>query len=66
MLGQRAGLDVPEEMLDRLAEFMEFHTEARYPDEKADFYQRCTQEFARAKYREVKKVFAWCQKRLET
>lgn len=66
MLAQRANLDMPEEMFDRLAEFMEFHTEARYPDVKADFYQRCTKEYAQAKYREIKKVFTWCRKTLET
>jgi hypothetical protein len=52
--------------LDRLAEFMEFHTEARYPDVKMDFYLRCTPLYAREKYREIKKVFLWCQKMLAT
>lgn len=66
MLAQRAKLEMPEEMFDSLAEFMEFHTEARYPDVKMDFYLRCTPTYAREKFREIKKVFLWCQKTLET
>lgn len=66
MLAQRGKLEMSEEMLDRLAEFMEFHTEARYPDVKMDFYLRCTPLYAREKYREIKKVFLWCQKTLAT
>ena len=64
MLARKAELDMPEAMLDQLAEIMEFHTEARYPDVKKDFYQKCTPEFARAKFREIKKVYAWCLKKL--
>jgi len=65
ILVRKAGLEMPEEMLDRLAEFMEFHTEARYPDEKMEFYKKCTPQFAREKFRDIRKVFAWCQKTLK-
>jgi HEPN domain-containing protein len=39
LLARRAELDMPEAMLDQLAEIMEFHTEARYPDVNKVFYQ---------------------------
>jgi hypothetical protein len=45
--------------MDQLAEFMEFHTEARYPDAKMEFYQKCTKDFAQMKFREIKKVYKW-------
>jgi HEPN domain-containing protein len=65
LLARRAELDMPEAMLDQLAEIMEFHTEARYPDVNKVFYQRCTREFAQTKFREIKKVYIWCLKKLE-
>lgn len=65
MLAGRTGLVIPESILDQLAEFMEFHTEARYPEVKMDFYQKCTPEFAREKIRAIKKVYAWLRKKSE-
>jgi hypothetical protein len=38
MLAARTGIKFPEDVMDQLAEFMEFHTEARYPDAKMEFY----------------------------
>jgi HEPN domain-containing protein len=32
MLANKSGLEISEEIVDHLAEFMEFHTDARYPD----------------------------------
>jgi HEPN domain-containing protein len=63
MLAGKSGRQFPDEILDRLAEFMEFHTEARYPDAKMDFYQKCTREFAREKFAEIKKVYTWLRKK---
>ena len=65
MLAGKAGLQLPEETLDHLAEFMEFHTEARYPDARMEFYQTCTSEFAKAKFAEIKKAYAWLRKKSE-
>jgi HEPN domain-containing protein len=66
MLAQKTALDIPEAILDQLAEFMEFHTEARYPDVKMDFYQKCTKEFAKEKFGEIKRVYTWLLKKSET
>lgn len=65
MLAARTGVDFPEGVMDLLAEFMEFHTEARYPDTKMEFYQKCTREFAQSKFREIKKVYKWLRKTSE-
>jgi hypothetical protein len=53
-----------EEMLDQLAEYIEFHIEARYPDEKKDFYKQCTEKFTRNKIAEMDKVYKWLTQKL--
>lgn len=34
LLASKANIEIPEAMRDRFAEYMEFHLEARYPDDK--------------------------------
>lgn len=65
MLAAKSGADISAEMLDQLAEFMEFHAEARYPDAKMEFYQKCTREFAKEKFTEIRKVYGWLRKKFE-
>ena len=65
VLSIKSALEIPEAITDQLAEFMEFHTEARYPDAKMDFYQKCTKEFSQEKFREIKKVYTWLRKKSE-
>jgi HEPN domain-containing protein len=63
MLAGQTGIDLPAEKLDILAEIMEFHTEARYPDIKMEFYQKCSREFAREKFAIVRKTYSWIRKK---
>ena len=65
-LAGKSALTIPEAIMDQLAEFMEFHTEARYPDASMEFYQKCTKEFAQEKFRELKKVYTWLIKKSKT
>ena len=64
MLAKNASIDINDQMLDQLAEYMEFHIEARYPDEKKDFYKKCSEEFTTDKIDEMDKVYKWLKKRL--
>ena len=64
MLAKTAHIDIDDQMLDQLAEYMEFHIEARYPDEKKDFYKKCSEEFTTNKIDEMDKVYKWLKKRL--
>jgi HEPN domain-containing protein len=64
-LASKTGIDIPESILDKLAEYTEFHLESRYPDEKKDFYQKCTEEFACKKFAEIEEVYQWLIRRLE-
>jgi len=65
LLASRAGIEITESMLDRLAEYMEFHIEARYPDKKRDFYKKCNEEFSIQKFSEMKKDYKWLIRKLK-
>lgn len=65
-LASKAKIEIPEAMIDKLAEFTEFHLEARYPDEKKDFYKKCTEDFARHKFGEMETIYQWLTQKLET
>ncbi|MFH0728059.1 MAG: HEPN domain-containing protein [Pseudomonadota bacterium] len=63
MLVGKTGLELQEEQLDILAEIMEFHTEARYPDVKMEFYRKCSREFAKEKFAVIRKIYSWIRKK---
>ncbi len=65
LLAKNTKIDLPDSMLDRLAEYMEFHLESRYPDEKKDFYEKCTEEYSREKIDEIEDTYNWLIKKLE-
>ncbi len=64
LLAEKSGIKIPKKTMRRVARFMEFHFEARYPDEQKKFYKKCTKEFATKKMKEIKEVFAWLKKKL--
>ena len=65
-LASKSGIEVPEEILDRFAEYMEFHLESRYPDEKRDFYRKCTEGFSNEKFKEMEEIYQWLIQQLGT
>jgi len=65
MLAKTASIEIDDKVLDQLAEYMEFHIEARYPDERKDFYKKCSEEFTAHKLDEMNKVYKWLKKRLK-
>ena len=66
LLATKTNLEIPESILDQLAEYTEFHPESRYPDERKDFYEKCTEEFSRQKSNEMETVYRWLVWKLET
>lgn len=64
LLAEKSDVKIPKKILKSLARFMEFHFEARYPNERNKFYKKCTKEFAGKKVREIKEVFAWLKGKL--
>ncbi|MBI5235368.1 MAG: HEPN domain-containing protein [Deltaproteobacteria bacterium] len=50
LLAEKSGIAIPKKVLKSLSGFMEFHREARYPDERNKFYKRCTKEYVGKRY----------------
>lgn len=65
LLAQKTKIEIPESIMDQLAEYTEFHLESRYPDEKMNFYKKCTEEFSCKKLEEIEDVYKWLTKKLE-
>jgi len=63
-LAEKSGVKVPEKILVKLREFMEFHFEARYPDANKVFYKKCTKAYTAKKLNEIKEVFTWVKAKL--
>ena len=66
LLATSSKVDIPDAVLDKLAEYMEFHIEARYPDENKEFYKKCTETFARDKFNEMEEAYIWIIQKLGT
>jgi len=63
-LAEKSKVKIPERMLIKLREFMEFHFEARYPDANKVFYKKCTKAYTAEKLRDIKGVFKWLNVKL--
>lgn len=57
-------IDVSEEMEAHLIEINSFNMEARYPDEKFEFYKKCTSDFAGHYFAVIEEIKNWLRKRL--
>jgi len=58
-LARLAGLEPDETQTEALLTITAFNIEARYPDLKRAFRQRCTPEFAAREMAQIKEVFRW-------
>lgn len=65
LLASKTELQIPDSIFDQLAEYMEFHYESRYPDDKKEFYKKCSEAFAREKFTAIKDVYLWLSLRLK-
>jgi HEPN domain-containing protein len=63
-LAENSKLEIPEAILVKLREFMEFHFEARYPHATKIFYKKCTKAFTAKKLEEIREVFKWVKAKL--
>jgi len=57
-------LIIPERLCAYLPEIDSFNIEARYPDEKFEFYQKCTRQFAVKYEKIIRELFGWLKKKL--
>jgi HEPN domain-containing protein len=65
LLASKTNLEIPESILDQLAEFTEFHLESRYPDDKREFYEKCTEVFTHRQFKEMEDLNQWLIRKLE-
>ena len=63
-LAEKSKVKIPERILIKLREFMEFHFEARYPDANKAFYKKCTKAYTTEKLKDIKGVFKWLNVKL--
>lgn len=61
VLIEKLGWEVTSDRLTLAAEINEFNTEARYPDQKLDFYKRATKEFAEKYLVKGKDFLEWIE-----
>jgi HEPN domain-containing protein len=66
LLAQKSGLHPDGIRLEKLAEFMEFYIEGRYPRELETVYRKYDRSFAMKKLEEIKEMFQWLEKKLST
>lgn len=65
-LVEKAGIEIQQERLERLAEFMDFYIEGRYPGDLDDIFRKYNPALTREKREDVKEMFEWLKKKLQT
>lgn len=64
LLASKLVTKIPEEIEKKLVRFMEFYFETRYPEERKEFYKKCTRNFTELHLNEIKEVFKWLKEKL--
>lgn len=65
-LVEKAELEIETERLEKLAEFMEFYIEGRYPKDMEAIFKKCNKSFTKEKLKEIREMFEWLKKKLKT
>jgi HEPN domain-containing protein len=60
-LAEKAGLELSSERIEMFEIITDFNLEARYPDEKFSFYERCTKEFAKTYMNKIEEIKKWLE-----
>ncbi len=58
-LAETAGLQLTDELSDQLDLISTFNISTRYPDEKFDFYRKCTTEYATKQLQIIEDIYLW-------
>ena len=65
ILSREAELDIDGARLEKLAEFMEFYIEGRYPRDMESVFTKCSENYTREKLGEIKEMYQWLMEKLE-
>jgi HEPN domain-containing protein len=63
-LAEKIGLKLPPERQELLELITDFNLEARYPDEKFLFYQKCTRNYTEANLKKIDEIREWLLKNM--
>jgi HEPN domain-containing protein len=63
-LARSAGLEVNQETVDKLVTITAFNIEARYPDFKRSFRQRCTAEYTAEQMAIIRELMQWLKSQM--
>jgi len=63
-LAEKAGIALSADQLELLEAVTDFNLEARYPDEKFTFRQKCTKEFSAGYLAKIEELMAWLRQQL--
>jgi len=64
MLVKSINIEVDDKRLNYIIEINTFNMEARYPDEKLEFYEKCTEEFTKNKMNGISGIIKWLKEKL--
>lgn len=64
-LAEKSGLELEKEKLEKLADFMEFYIEGRYPRDMEAIFKKCTRDFTGGKLEEIMEMFEWLRTKLK-
>lgn len=58
-LGELSGIDMNDDIKDKLDIITTFNISARYPDYKNRFYQTCTTEYTEQQVKNIEEIYKW-------
>jgi HEPN domain-containing protein len=64
-LAKETRLNLSEEQKKLIDEIATFNIQARYPDQKFEFYKRCTKEFTTIWFQKIKDFYQWLLSQIE-
>lgn len=65
-LVEKTGIEIDQEKIEKLAGFMEFYIEGRYPRSMDAVFKKYDRPFTKGKLKEVKEMFSWLKTKLHT
>ena len=64
LLAKESGLVLSDRQVEQFAEINTFNIEARYPDEKFNFYKKCTLHFTKKYIKIIEETLSWLREKL--
>jgi len=64
-LAEKAELELTDEIKKKLAVITTFNIQARYPDYKKAFYEKCTRDFCIEQIKNIEEVRTWLKEQLK-